>query len=497
MLPPHLPIEALPAWALLNDVAFVDVKVKAIEGKGYGLVCDRKLSTKEDTFDLPTLVTVPHNLVLNIEAVEEYAKEDRNFKQLLDVAGHHSARGTILLFLLVQTVLASRTSASEPAATGHSSVGVSNPWTEYVKFLPDPLDLLVPTLWTEHERLLLRGTSLESAVKAKISALTAEFLAVREASSDILVWNEMLWEREMVGFRDWIFLDAVYRSRCLELPRSGQSMVPCIDMINHSANPTVYYDENARDETVLLLRPDTDVSSGEEVTISYGDAKSAAEMLFSYGFVDPASTAGEDSLVLPLDPFPDDPLAKAKLVTFGKPPKIHVARDKGSGAVRWKSPFAYLMCVNEEDGLEFRVLQDNDGNRQLRIFWLDEDVTERTTDFETLIRNHKELSALLSLRTVTVVQESLQAQLDSLGFNSELDSMTPSDLPLVREGCLSSAILLRQSETDILRSAIEALEKERCTLLEDKTVVAYLGSMETAKSDLVDEEASNEDDDFS
>ncbi len=41
----------------------------------------------------------------------------------------------------------------------------------------------------------------------------------------------------------------------LELPRSGESMVPCLDMVNHSAKPTAYYEENAKDEVALLLRP--------------------------------------------------------------------------------------------------------------------------------------------------------------------------------------------------------------------------------------------------
>lgn len=39
------------------------------------------------------------------------------------------------------------------------NVGVSNPWTEYVKMLPDMVPL--PTLWTEDESILLKGTSLE------------------------------------------------------------------------------------------------------------------------------------------------------------------------------------------------------------------------------------------------------------------------------------------------------------------------------------------------
>jgi hypothetical protein len=388
----------------------------------------------------------------------------------------------VLLFLLVQTVLASRPS--------HADVGLSNPWTEYLKFLPETV--LVPTLWTEDERVLLRGTSLEAAVAAKISALDAEFELIREKSSDIIAWNDLLWiEGVHVSFTDWIRLDALYRSRCLELPRAGESMVPCIDMINHSATPSAYYDENTKDEVVLLPRPGVGISKDDEITISYGDAKSAAEMLFSYGFIDPASSA--DSLVLPLNPFPDDPLAKAKLVAFGEAPKIHVARqgreegeeEEGGTStstntsttnnnknepVGWTSPFAHLMCVNEEDGLEFRVLQQTDGARQLRVFWQEEDVTDRTSDFETLVRTHP-LAAVLRLRVVTVVQGGLQAQLERLASTSTSSAIPDAGAadadPVAgqerREDCVRFATVLREIETKILEDAIEGLEGEVST----------------------------------
>jgi len=351
------------------------------------------------------------------------------------------------LFLLVQAVLASRVS--------RCPVGVSNPWTEYVKFLPT--SLLVPTLWNGDERLLLRGTSLEAAVNAKLSALTTEFDAVRDLSSGIPDWNETLWEGGAVTLRDWILLDALYRSRCLELPISGESMVPCIDMINHSAIPTAFYDQNSDHQVLLLLRPGMTVPKGGEVTISYGDAKSPAEMLFSYGFIDPSSTA--DSLVLPLEPFPDDPLAKAKLVAFGESPKIHVARDNGCV---WKSPFAYLMCVNEEDGLEFRVLQDSEGGRQLRVFWQDEDVTSKTADFESVIQSHP-LNALFRLRVTTIVQECLETQLQRAKTYLTPDSLPISGIESVRQECCDASLLLKQREIALLEEAVDALENEVST----------------------------------
>lgn len=392
-------------------------------------------------------------------------------------------------------------------------MGVSNPWTEYVQFLP--ATVLVPTLWTEDERLLLRGTSLEAAVDAKVSALDAEFGLILEKSTDLPCWRELFWDAPPgvgsagagVEFTDWIRLDALYRSRCLELPRAGESMVPCVDMVNHAAAPSAYYDQSGRDDDVVLLpRPGVGLQQGEEVTISYGEDKSAAEMLFSYGFIDPqhaTATAPSSSLVLPLSPFPDDPLAKAKLVAFGEAPKIHVARDAGtgttgttaltdrgeedgegenggSGSIRWRSDFAYLMCVNEEDGLEFKVLQQTDGARsRLRVFWLGEDVTDRTTAFETLVEAHP-LAALLRLRVVTVVLERLQAQLERLGEGTKPD---PADIPAGglerREECVAAAALLRQVETGLLEQAVEKLEDEASRASPPFPTYPYLPSLTT------------------
>jgi len=88
MAPRELPIADLPLWARLNDVKFGDFEVKHSEGKGYGVVCRKALTTVGHSLDESSFLTVPHSLVLNEEAVEEYAKEDRNFRHLLDAVGH-------------------------------------------------------------------------------------------------------------------------------------------------------------------------------------------------------------------------------------------------------------------------------------------------------------------------------------------------------------------------------------------------------------------------
>ena len=279
-------------------------------------------------------------------------------------------------------------------------------------------------------------------------------------------------------------------------------MVPCIDMVNHSATPNAYYEELssavsiASDKVVLLLRPGQRVAASDEITISYSgsgesgssDDKPASEMLFSYGFVDP--TSARRSLVLPFRPFPDDPLAKAKLHVSGGPAQrleVELLGDasddededtSGASKVRWTCPFAYLMCVNEEDGLDFRLQQETDGSTQLRMFWQDVDVTESAQDFPSLLGTHQ-LAPVFHLRVVTVLQEAIEAQLermqsagadqadtdddeeenddDEMGDGQEEEDIENGD---VRSAVATQAAILRDIESRVLSSALESLEAE-------------------------------------
>lgn len=314
---------------------------------------------------------------------------------------------------------------------------------------------MLPTQWSTEERKLLLGTSLNAAVNAKLSTLTSELDFVYDKSCNMPFWYSVLWETEPRRVQDWIMIDAWYRSRCLELPRAGAAMVPYLDMVNHSTTPTAYYDEDGKDEVVLLPRPGERLSKGNEVTISYGTDKSAAEMLFSYGFLE-APEEKNGSLGFPFDAIADDPLARAKLVAFGEQPKVHVSVGE-EGAATWDCPFAYLSCVNEEDGLEFRLLQDVEGNRELRVFWLEEDVTDRVKQFEAVLRDHP-IYALVKLRAVTIIQGCLKDQVQKLQSQDYYDSLSAN--PEVREECKVVAAALRDIEGAILAKAVEAMESE-------------------------------------
>jgi hypothetical protein len=82
----ELSISALPAWAKLNDVLFYDIRVENIEGRGFGLVAERAMSS-EETFDVPALLRLPKDLVLSAETIEEHARADKHFRELLSAAG--------------------------------------------------------------------------------------------------------------------------------------------------------------------------------------------------------------------------------------------------------------------------------------------------------------------------------------------------------------------------------------------------------------------------
>lgn len=296
-----------------------------------------------------------------------------------------------------------------------------------------------------------------------MTTLNSEFAKLRDDSSDLPFWYSLLWERNDAVLSDWLLVDAWYRSRCLELPQASHAMVPALDMVNHSATATAYYEEEASGDVSLRIRPGVRVAAGQEISISYGESKSATEMLFSYGFIDPDSKTRE--LTLHLEGFPDDPLAMAKLRVFGGAPTVtfRQAEPDGSGSsMLWDSGFVHLMCLNEEDGLDFCILQDDAGDRQLRVLWQDEDVTERADRFEKLLEGHP-LQALFQLRAVSVVQQRAALQLEKLNVAPDADLLEPLiSADLVDRTYVNLVAKLKESERSILEAAVAELEKEVC-----------------------------------
>ena len=298
---------------------------------------------------------------------------------------------------------------------------------------------------------------MQSAVNGKMAALSREFDTLREKTTTIPWCQKCWWEKDYLQLTDLLLVDAWFRSRSLELPIAGAAMVPVLDLVNHSDKPNAYYEKAASDAVSLLLRPDMKLEVNSEVTFSYGSSKSASEMLFSYGFIDELSATME--MTLPLLPSPEDPLGKAKLAAFQGPPSIRISEE--DGVLKWDSSFLHMLILNEEDGLEFKVLQQTDGSRSpFRIFWHGFDVTEQSNTFETLI-SQDALKDVFQLRAVVMLQCRLQEQLENLyGSEEELGSL--ASMSLLAADRQNIALHLRKVEGKILEVAYSELDEQVC-----------------------------------
>jgi len=335
--------------------------------------------------------------------------------------------------------------------------GVSSAFAEYVKFLP--LELL-PTFWTEDERALLKGTTLAPAVTAKLNALYREFDSLRQATENI-DWCSKCWWDEIdgiVGFDDWLRVDAMYRSRALEFPGIGDCMAPCIDMANHASGDATraIYEVDQDGNAILMLRDKKTVAEGDEINITYGDAKGACEMLFSYGFLeDTVETAREVFLHLPV--LDDDPLAKAKVAVAKTAPGFKAYED--GDVVRWHGDYVWLLVVNEEDGLDFAVQQTTEGERELKAFWKEQELPALDQFRGLLERDGK--WEVFHLRAVSILQDRVAGQLQTLyGSDDEVESLPYGDNTDIRERPRQLALRLRALESELLERAYAYFEEQ-------------------------------------
>jgi hypothetical protein len=491
-----IPIEQLFAWGKLNGVEFnnVDVKtdVSSHDGafKGGGLVSTSDRTANEDG---AILMVVPQDLILSREQVERYAAIDKHLKSVLDAAGafgrvstlslnvlvlqqstpgcayinihlltfaaRQTARGAILIFLLVQITNAS-TDFPGP-------ISVTNPHTDYAKLLPE--SVLLPTYYTDEEKCLLLGTSLQHALDQKLRSLENEFDQLHEYTQST-PWCQEYWWDEGNGkltFEDWMLVDALYRSRALDLPGAGHAMVPCVDMANHASGveTIALYETDEDGRAVLQMRSGKKLVMGEEVTITYGDGKGACEMMFSYGFLEP--TMGSAKVIfLDLDIPDDDPLRMVKKSVNKEAPGVRLFVDN-NGSFKWESEYIWWTCVNEEDGLGFRVAQQTDGNRQLEVLWKDQQIDP--SQLSKALKDDLKWD-VFRLRAVVMLQERVSLQASDLEVGDELFSESQGQ-PGVREMVRALIGRLRTLEGLLLSVFHRVFEEQvRYIYIQDLTI---------------------------
>lgn len=360
----------------------------------------------------------------------------------------------------------------------HQSLTPSTNSSSYVKFLPEEL---LPTLWTVEERSLLLGTSLEPALVAKHKSLIREFAEFRKATAKI-PWCAAVWWSDGPGhlsFDDWSQVDAMYRSRALEFPGIGDAMVPCVDMANHvpDEGTAAVYEVDGDGNAVLLLREGVTVKKGEEVSITYGDEKGACEMLFSYGFID-SSMAGAKSIFVEIEALDDDPFAKAKMAVKDCAPG---AKMWVEGGLKWESEWIYLVLMNEEDGLGFKVAQAVDGSRDLEMFWHDE-LVESVADWAASLRQDPRWD-IYRLRAVAHFMTIVKEKRDLI-IAQDVAHVPYGEGTGVRQRCWEMSVRLAKLEGDMLYAALVALELEMNRLLESEVVIGYMADVRREREEL-------------
>ena len=378
----------------------------------------------------------------------------------------------------------------------------------YIKFLPEAIS--VPTTWGEAERCLLTGTSLDAvtppfdftcggiltrgaqAVSSKLTSLTNEH-ARFISSISAFPWAEQF--TSAVTLEVYIHLDSLYRSRVLSLPHSP-ALVPVLDFANHTTPANAFY---VLENDALVLRAKGPLREGEEVTIDYSAGeKSAAEMLFSYGFIEEGREVVGGMVVGVGSVVGDDPLGGAKRRVWGKEPVLRLREEEGE--VGWECEFIWyvgtffcavggrlignrLAVVNAEDGLDFKVLQKEDGGRELVMFWRDREVEARGVP--ELVRE-SEMAKVYRLRAVVVLMSAVQEMLGELE-GSEEACVQVHEMGLVGEQAWIGAMALRKLEGGLMRKALQDMEKEKDELLQEDVVVEYLKKMQEEGEEEQDE----------
>ena len=352
-----------------------------------------------------------------------------------------------------------------------SKVGVANPYSQYVQYLPGHIPL--PTSWDESERVLLEGTSLEAALDAKLKSLDREFRLLRDRTYSIAWCKRYWWDAEtgQLTVDDWKYVDAAYRSRALDLPGTGHATVPCIDMANHASDEhtIALYETDAKHNAILVFPGIQQINACDEVTITYGDDKGACEMLFSYGFIEDGMSSAKE-LFLDLDIPDDDPLKIAKKAASRSAPGFRLFAKGDS--VEWEGPFVWLLCVNEEDGLEFKVLQSNNGEREIILLWKEQDMEDPSEIRQMLLKDV--MWDVFQLRAIKTLQIRIEQQLFRLEDSKArvLEIQKTDSLGAENE---VHARRLRDLEEMLMLEAYEAFEHQKTQLLGSPVIQKYLG----------------------
>lgn len=157
-------------------------------------------------------------------------------------------------------------------------------------------------------------------------------------------------------------------------------------------------------------------------------------------------------MFLDLDIPDDDPLRPAKRYISTAAPGFRLF-DKRAGAIAWESEFIWLVIVNEEDGLDFKVRQTIDGKREIQALWRDGELDD-TSKLREYLRGDP-LWDVYQLRATVLLQSRVEMQIETLKGvgNPQMEAS-------IREIPWRLAERLRALELEMLERAMEAFESQ-------------------------------------
>jgi hypothetical protein len=190
-------------------------------------------------------------------------------------------------------------------------------------------------------------------------------------------------------------------------------------------------------------------------------------MIFSYGFLDSATTEARE-MCLNIDMPEDDPLSFAKKIFCQQNRGIRIT-SQGSEEQRftWESPLVWIACVNEEDGLNFGLAQTTDGGRELDTTWKGQKIQSPDHLRELLAADP--LWDIIQLRAAVLLLERLETQLSLLQQMEEvIANLRENEVALTsffRPEIFELISRFRVLEADLLEKAVEELIKQVSDLM--------------------------------
>lgn len=157
-------------------------------------------------------------------------------------------------------------------------------------------------------------------------------------------------------------------------------------------------------------------------------------------------------IFLDLDIPDDDPLRPAKIFISTAAPGFRIF-EKSGREIDWESDFIWLVIVNEEDGLDFKVRQTVDGKREIQALWRDEGL-EDTSKLRDYLHDNP-LWDVYQLRATVLLQGRVEAQIETLKETENLQRAAS-----IREVPWSLAKRLHDLELGMLQRAMEAFESQ-------------------------------------